>query len=82
MDTSRILAGLRDERDRINKAISALESLDLAAGAVPRHGRAAAAGKSAATPPRRRRMSAAARKHISEMMKRRWAERKKKSKPA
>ncbi|MFB3915828.1 MAG: hypothetical protein ACE14M_03810 [Terriglobales bacterium] len=80
MDTERILAELRAERSRIDQAIIALEALS-------RTGRAQSFRKiSPATPGQgrrgRRRMSAAARKRISEMMKRRWAERKKKAKLA
>lgn len=74
MDTRRILSDLRAERQRIDQAISALESLD---GAAPR-GRRGRPPAAAAAPGRRRRrrMSAAARKRMSEMMKQRWAERK------
>ena len=77
MDFRRIISDLRAERDRIDQAISAIESLG-STNDVASHGRIA-------TPhagPRqfgRRRMSPAARKRISEMMKKRWAERKSKS---
>ena len=78
MDIQTILADLKRERDRLNSAITALE------GAGPRRrGRPAGsgAGSSASTGKRRRRhMSPAARKRISEMMKQRWAERKRKAK--
>ncbi len=78
MDIQNILADLKRERDRLNSAIAALE------GAGPRRrGRPVGSGtNSAASAGRRprRHMSAAARKRISEMMKQRWAERKKKSK--
>ncbi|MDR3747557.1 MAG: hypothetical protein P4M04_05320 [Acidobacteriota bacterium] len=73
MDIHIILADLKKEADRIAKAISALEGIGSSA---PRRGRPVGS-KSA---PKRRHMSAAARKRISEMMKLRWAERKKKSK--
>lgn len=84
MDTNRILADLRAERDRVNQAISALESLGATGSSVPRRGRPpGAARKSASAPSRgRRHMSAAARKRISEMMKQRWVERRKKGKSA
>lgn len=84
MDIQSILADLKGERDRLNSAITALE------GAGPRRrGRPAGSGASkssstsAAAPAGRRprrHMSAAARKRISEMMKQRWAERKRKGK--
>jgi len=78
MDIDNILAQLKSERDRLDSAIAALE------GSRPRRrGRPAGSGKAASTAsskPPRRHMSAAARKRISEMMKRRWAERKRKAK--
>ena len=81
MDTRRILSDLRAERQRIDQAISALESLD---GAAPRTGRRGRPPAAAAAPGRRRRrrMSAATRKRMSEMMKQRWAERKRRAKGA
>jgi hypothetical protein len=77
MDINNILGDLKRERERLDQAISALEGLG--ATAPRRRGRPAGSGKSAAGRPRRH-MSAASRKRISEMMKQRWAERKKKSK--
>lgn len=67
MDTKFILVQLRDELKRITNAITALESLD---GTAP--SRAPAPGARG-----RRGMSPQARKRLSEMMKKRWAERKK-----
>ncbi len=64
MDTTSILADLRAERDRINQAISALETF----------GGSATASKSKKTG--RRHMSAAARRKISEAQKKRWAKQK------
>jgi hypothetical protein len=73
MDTRRILTELRAERSRIDQAIAAIEGLSKTS---------ARANRSSAAPGpvrrQRRHMSAAARKRISEMMKARWAERKKK----
>ena len=66
MDTNRILADLRAERDRIDKAISALE-------AVNSSGRLRAARPPRATA-RRSRMSAAARRKLSRLLKQRWAQ--------
>jgi len=78
MNIQNILADLKRERDRISTAIAALEGV----GTGPRRrGRPAGSGSAASgRRPRRRRMSAAARKRISEMMKQRWAERKRKAK--
>ena len=73
MDTQKILEDLKRERERLDRAITALES---GGTAVRRRGRPAGSTKSRP----RRHMSAAARKRISEMMKQRWAERKRKSK--
>jgi hypothetical protein len=73
MDIQSILGDLKKESERIARAIAALENL----GGGKKRGRPAGAG---ATKRPRRHMSAAARKRISEMMKQRWAERKKRAK--
>lgn len=79
MDIQNILSDLKKERERLDRAISALEGLS---GGQRRRGRPVGSDNVApATAKRpRRHMSAAARKRISDMMKQRWAERKKKSK--
>jgi hypothetical protein len=71
MDTKSILADLRTELNRLNQAIAALESLDgtetaptPAAKAVPKQSK-------------RRGLTPAGRRRISEMMKARWAARRK-----
>jgi len=69
MDIERILSDLKGERERIDSAIRALEGGRSGRGP----GRPAGSGR------KRRTMSAAARRRISEMMKLRWAERKKKA---
>ena len=69
MEIERILSDLKSERERIDSAIRALEG----GRAGRRPGRPVGSGR------KRRTMSAAARKRISEMMKLRWAERKKKA---
>ena len=76
MDIQHIVSALRDEKDRLEQAIAALEG-----GNGRRHGRAAGLGNGRRGK-RRRRLSAAAKKRISEMMKKRWAERKKAAKAA
>ncbi len=79
MDIGNVVAALKEQRVRIDQAISALEGLAGPPG--PRRGRPP---KSRATPtitPRRRRMSASARKRISEAMKQRWVKWKGKSAP-
>jgi hypothetical protein len=70
MDIQQILTDLKNERERIDSAIRALE------GGKPGRG----PGRPVGSGKKRRTMSAAARKRISEMMKLRWAERKKKAK--
>jgi hypothetical protein len=76
MDTRRIISELQGERERIDRAIAALKTIspsDTQPAARPRKGRAVT------SPSRRRgRMSAAGRKRLSELMKQRWAERRRK----
>ena len=77
MDIQNILGDLKRERERLDRAIAALEGI----GATGPRRRGRPAGSVSAKPGRpRRHMSAAARKRISEMMKQRWAERKRKGK--
>lgn len=71
MDTQQIITELEAERDRLEQAISALR------GSL--QGRRVTAGRGRRG---RRRLSAAAKRRISEMMKKRWAERKKAMKAA
>ncbi len=70
MDTQQIISELEAERDRLDQAISALR------GSM-RGRRGPIAGRRG-----RRRLSAAAKRRISEMMKKRWAERKRAMKAA
>jgi hypothetical protein len=80
MDIQTLVAELTKERDRIERAIAALSDIGPSAR---RPGRPVGSGKAAGRPKtRRRHMSPAARKRISEMMKKRWAERKRKAKAA
>jgi exonuclease VII small subunit len=71
MDTQQIITELEAERDRLEQAISALK------GSM--QGRRPAGGRGRRG---RRHLSAAAKRRISEMMKKRWAERKKAMKAA
>jgi hypothetical protein len=75
LDLDRIVAELKRERERLGRAIAALEGTDSPA--------ATSKGKSAASSPtanrrRRGRLTAEGRKRLSEAMKKRWAERRKK----
>jgi Spy/CpxP family protein refolding chaperone len=75
LDISQILAELRNERDRINDAINVLEK-----GSVKIDGRTRAARQAGKR--RKRRLTPEGRKRLSDMMKKRWAERKKRAKAA
>jgi hypothetical protein len=77
MDINSILAELRAERDRIDRAISALEAVNSTG-----RRRAGRPPKAARKSRRRGRMSAAARRKMSRMMKQRWVEAKKRGKAA
>ena len=77
MEIDKIVADLKKERDRLAKAIAALVGM----GSAPtgkRRGRKP--GPKAAAPKRKRRggISKEGRKRLSELMKKRWAERRKK----
>jgi len=69
MDMNRILAELRTERDRIERAIAAIVGLN--STGRRRTGRPP---KVAEKPRRRGRMSAAARRKMSRLLKQRWAQ--------
>ncbi len=77
MDTQQIVAALREERDRLEQAISALEGGGVGRGRRGRRPGPVPGGPGRGRGRRRRRLSAAAKQRISEMMKKRWAERKK-----
>lgn len=66
MDTTQILRSLRNERDRIDQAIAALQALN---GTSP----SAISGKASAPVPVKRYMSAAGRRRIAKAARRRWA---------
>ena len=70
MNIEQILSALRSERDRLDSAIRALEG--------SRGTRASSAG-AGATGRRKRHLTPEGRRRLSEMMKKRWAERRKKS---
>lgn len=70
MNTAAMIQQLKAQREQIDTAISALEALD---------GKAGGRGRGAAGRRGPRVMSAEARRRISEAMRKRWAERKKKA---
>ena len=75
LDIHRILAELKAERDRIEQAIAAIGSIG---SRRARRGRPP--GRPAGGRKRKRRLTPEGRKRLSEMMKKRWAERRKKAK--
>ena len=76
MDIQAILKELKRERDRLNTAIEALEGTDL-----PPTPRKASPAVDVPAPPakKRRHLTPEGRKRISDMMKKRWAEKRKKA---
>jgi hypothetical protein len=83
MDIQNVLQQLETERDRVNRAIAALQELQ-GIPSTPRRGRPPKNPQNTGllSMPKKRTMSPAARKRISEMMKKRWAERRRKNKAA
>ena len=77
MEIDRIVADLRKERDRLVRAITALAAGGSAATGKKR-GRKAAPKAAATKRKRRGGITAEGRKRLSELMKKRWAERRKK----
>lgn len=75
MDISKILDELKKERTRIEQAISALGNLGTKQGNGRRN-------RATTTRRRKRRLTPEGRKRLSEMMKKRWAERKRRAKAA
>jgi hypothetical protein len=69
-----IISDLKTERERIDRAIVALEGLS-ANGASS----GSASKRAASHTPKRRHLSAQGRKRLSDLMKKRWAERRKKA---
>jgi hypothetical protein len=69
-----ILQELKDERNRLDQAISAIENLG---GLLPQRGRIGTPRAAAPKKRGRRRMSAAGRAKLARLMKQRWAARKK-----
>ena len=76
MDIQAIVKELKRERDRLDRAISALGDSDLSSSVgMP----TPVVNRSAAPSKRRGHLTPEGRKRLSEMMKKRWAERRKKS---
>jgi hypothetical protein len=76
LDLEKIVAELEQERDRLSQAIALLKERNF-----PANARKTAAGNGPGSAARRgRRLTAAGRKRLSELMKKRWAERRRKAK--
>jgi len=68
LNLERILSELKSERDTLDKAIEALQAMQLSSGG---------GGKTRAGRRRTHRLTPEGRRRLSEMMKKRWAERRK-----
>ena len=75
MDTQDIVKELKAERNRLDQAIAALDGTNTTGATMAT---TETSGNGASSLRKRHRMSAAGRKRISVMMKKRWAERRKK----
>jgi hypothetical protein len=76
LDTQRIVSELKAERNRLDKAIAALDGASTARVTIAINDRSS---NGAQTPRKRHRLTAAGRKRLSMLMKKRWAERRKKA---
>lgn len=79
MDVQQILSDLNRERNRLDQAIAALEGIR--SHTAGRRGRPPGSKQAKPTSTRTGGITAAGRRRLSEMMKKRWAERKKKATP-
>jgi hypothetical protein len=74
MDTEEIVKELKAERNRLDRAIAALDGATTTRATVATH----EPSSNGASAPRKHHLTAAGRKRLSLMMKQRWAERRKK----
>jgi hypothetical protein len=74
LDIEKMVADLKRERDRLSQAIAALEAIATSGAGIKRR----AAAQRQAGSKRRRRLTPEGRKRLSDMMKKRWAEYRKK----
>jgi hypothetical protein len=75
LDTQRIVSELKAERNRLDKAISALDGASATRASVAKN---VMSMDGAQAPKKRHHLTAAGRKRLSMLMKKRWAERRKK----
>jgi hypothetical protein len=76
LDTQEIVKELKVERDRLDRAIAALDGATAARSTVTTQG---PSSNVASAPRKRHHLTAAGRKRLSAMMKKRWAEKRKKN---
>jgi len=81
MEIRKLLADLIGERNRVARAIAALEALSGTDASAPR-GRPAMIAKAAPKQPSKRGLTPAGRRRLSALMKARWAARRKAAAPA
>ena len=77
MDLRKVVSELKQERDRLNRAIAALEGIEVGAAVTAKRSAGPVVKKV-----KKHNISAEGRKRLSEMMKKRWAERRRKLKLA
>jgi len=75
LDTQRIVSELKAERNRLDKAITALDGANTTRAVAGN----ANSRKAAQAPRKRHHLTAAGRKRLSILMKKRWAEKRKKA---
>jgi hypothetical protein len=78
VDLRKVVSELKRERDSLNRAIAALEGIAVTSGVTVAAAKTGAASKPAAKTAKKHNISAEGRKRLSEMMKKRWAERRRK----
>jgi hypothetical protein len=76
LDTQRIVSELKAERNRLDKAITALDGTNTTGATVSKN---ATSMDGAQAPRKRHHLTAAGRRRLSMLMKKRWAERRKKA---
>jgi hypothetical protein len=78
MDLRKVVSELKRERDSLNRAIAALESIASAGVAAGVRKTPAAGAEPTAKKAKKHNISAEGRKSLSDLMKKRWAERRRK----
>lgn len=82
MDITDIVKQLKSERERLTKAIDALEGIESGTKSSADKGSTRTTTKATTGKHQANGLTAAGRKRLSELMKKRWAEKRKKAAPA